>query len=513
MRKLIFFLVVVLLFLAAQTIFFYQGKYQAPPTAPPRLDDIYVTPPPSGVFLEEYQRERGTVVIDRSHSNSFSVEELNVPLMRIMSRGFTVEYLGGNEKAAQSPEGPPRPLAPEEKGPGLEERLRYADALVIILPQDAFTEKEVEIIKEFVGKGGKLLLVADPTRRHQINSIATEFGLIFEDDYLYNLKENDGNFRNIYVHQFQEGEITRNLTRIALYSAGSISSPGGGIAYADANTFSSRITARGGLSPLALSQDGRVLAIFDLTFMAEPYNNVLDNNQLISNLADWLTESQRSFALPDFPYFLKERLRIAYADAKMLDSGLTLKNMLLEQGKSLELGEHQETPANATEDLVFIGLFKDAEKVAEVLERGGISITVTEEEKEAKKEKAGKKVEQPEATPAAAPNGEEQATGEEKPPEAKAEAQEEEKEPPVSIKIKGLGEVFQEEGTAILYLSREKDAHTLLILADSEKTMEVTLEQLESGAFRSWLVNQELAIYHAPKPEKPVRPVRPPANR
>ncbi|MFQ5827304.1 MAG: hypothetical protein ACE5IA_08110, partial [Dehalococcoidia bacterium] len=93
------------------------------------------------------------------------------------------------------------------------------------------------------------------------------------------------------------------------------------------------------------------------------------------------------------------------------------------------------------------------------------------------------------------------------------EEEEEDKEPPVSIKIEGLGEVFQEEGTSILYLSSGKDAYTLLILADSEKTLEATLEQIESGAFRSWLVNQELAIYHAPKTKEPIRPVRRPAAR
>ena len=33
-----------------------------------------------------------------------------------------------------------------------------------------------------------------------------------------------------------------------------------------------------------------MLAIGDLTFLAEPYN-VLDNNQLISNIADFLTDT------------------------------------------------------------------------------------------------------------------------------------------------------------------------------------------------------------------------------
>ena len=32
-----------------------------------------------------------------------------------------------------------------------------------------------------------------------------------------------------------------------------------------------------------------MLAIHDLTFMTEPYNGAFDNNQLIANIADWLS--------------------------------------------------------------------------------------------------------------------------------------------------------------------------------------------------------------------------------
>ena len=54
------------------------------------------------------------------------------------------------------------------------------------------------------------------------------------------------------------------------------------------NTFSNIIETRTGLSPIAQAVDSKVLAIHDLTFMTEPYNGIVDNNRLISNLADWL---------------------------------------------------------------------------------------------------------------------------------------------------------------------------------------------------------------------------------
>lgn len=132
-----------------------------------------------------------------------------------------------------------------------------------------------------------MLLIADPTRSNAMNSLSLEFGLIFEADYLYNMKENDVNYRNIFITGFKENEITKNLTKIALYSAGSITSADSGIAFGDDNTFSSVVGTRKGLSPMALAGQSKVLAIYDFTFMTEPYNGVLDNNRLISNMADW----------------------------------------------------------------------------------------------------------------------------------------------------------------------------------------------------------------------------------
>jgi len=48
------------------------------------------------------------------------------------------------------------------------------------------------------------------------------------------------------------------------------------------------IETRKGLSPIALAQESKVPAVYDLTFITEPYNGILDNNQLISNIANWM---------------------------------------------------------------------------------------------------------------------------------------------------------------------------------------------------------------------------------
>ena len=294
-------LIGIIIVVLGRGFFYYSGFYQAPPSEMPNYEHIAVPAAPSTEFSDVYEEEEGIILIDLAHDNAFDNEELNVLILRLVSRGLTVRFLSaeddlkrellgkveeeeplGEEEEEELEE---EPLGEEEE---LEEELPGADAFIVVSPQSEFSKEEGETIDEFISNGGKLLLIADPTRSSQINSLSLQFGLIFEPDYLYNMKENDTNYRNIFVTEFKETEITKNIEKIALYTTGSISSADSGIAFTDQNTFSSLIETRKRLSPIALAQESKVLAIYDLTFITEPYNGILDNNQLIANIADWL---------------------------------------------------------------------------------------------------------------------------------------------------------------------------------------------------------------------------------
>ena len=54
----------------------------------------------------------------------------------------------------------------------------------------------------------------------------------------------------------------------------------------------------------------RVLAVADLTFMIPPRNSLSDNDRLISNIADFLTTGERTFALADYPHFFGDEIDI-----------------------------------------------------------------------------------------------------------------------------------------------------------------------------------------------------------
>ena len=294
-------LIGILVVMVGRGLFYYSGFYQAPPSELPSYEHIAVPAAPSTEFSDVYEKGEGIILIDLAHNNAFDKEELNVLILRLVSRGLTIKFfnpeddlkrelLGKVEEEEPLVEEEEEPLVEEEEEPLVEEEeeLPRADAFIVVCPQSEFSKEEGETIDEFVNNEGKLLLIADPTKSSQINSISLQFGLIFEADYLYNMKENEINYRNIFVAEFKETEITKNIEKIALYTTGSISSADSGIAFVDENTFSSLIETRKRLSPIALAQESEVLAIYDLTFITEPYNGILDNNQLIANIADWL---------------------------------------------------------------------------------------------------------------------------------------------------------------------------------------------------------------------------------
>ena len=277
-------LILILIVLLGKTFYYYSGFYSPPPGEIPSYEQIFTPPAPSTDFSDSPTPMEGTVLIDLAHDNTFDIEELNVLTLRLISRGLTIESLTEEGELEEELLDEEEELQEEE----LAEKLAAADAFIVVCPQQEFSKDEREAVEEFVNNGGKLLLISDPTRRGKINSLSLGFGLIFEPDYLYNMKEYETNYRNIFVSEFGENEITGKLEKIALYTVGSISSDNCSIAFVDQNTQSSLIETRKELSPLALADESKVLAIHDLTFIIEPYNGILDNNQLIANIADWL---------------------------------------------------------------------------------------------------------------------------------------------------------------------------------------------------------------------------------
>ena len=404
-------------------LLFYRGGYEPPPEPDLPLEELTAPQLDPGTFVDSAvpQVKRGLMLVDLMHANAFSKSEILTLSARVSGRGYEVEF------------------AEPDSGPGgLEEELRRADSFLVILPQIPYSEGEAALVESFVRKGGKLLLVSDPTRRSEVNTLAARFGLEFRPDYLYNQEEYDVNFQNIIVREFQPEELTLGLGAITLYTAGSIRSSGPGLAIAGAGTRSSVLESADPLYPIAEGDSRNVLAIADFTFMVPPQNSLLDNDRLISNVADYLTSSEREYDLADFPHFYgadaSAGVDILLGRPSLWDIGVAMKNGLSGYRVSSEIRAVEDL----SRDTLFLGLYEDAISVSQYLQAAGV------------------RIDDALSTP--------------------------------------FAEALDPQGTSVVVLDRNQDRHVLIVLAHSPETLYSAVAGLLSGEFRGNLVTDFVGV-------------------
>ena len=417
---------VALAFFVGAYFYFYQGSYAPLPSE--QLRTQHITPPVSSFTNSETISpvQRGTLLVDMGHSNGFSRDEISSFLNEISRRGYSLEFLELSSGGKKLSEG----------GNGLAEQLRSVDSFLVIQPSRPFSNEEAVLVHQFVEeKGGKLLLIADPTRNHRMNSLSKEFGITFRPDYLHNSVDYDLNFQNIYISDFKPDKLTDGLGRIALYAAGSLESANGGLAVADGNTQSTFVERVEPLYPMARSEQGGVVALTDLTFLIPPQSTIVNNPRLISNLADFLTTSERSFDLADFPYFFDEATEIILGRPSLLDAGVGMTSVL----SGFQVASEMRNVPDPNSDLVYLGLYDDAPSVAQYLQLAGVEI--------------GDELRTP-FTPAIARD---------------------------------------ESAVAVLYQDEQRGV--LIVLGDTPDDVDRVLRQLGNGSFRQGLVGDFVGVY------------------
>ena len=411
---------------------FYRGTYDAPETVDLKFEEITTPISAHTIFTEQPELRSGLTVIDGAHNNDFDTGEIVSLLSSLANRGITVDFMG-----VRTGFGGFRRVTSSERLEFLETRLRQAGSLVVISPTEPYTEEERGLVRRFVEKGGRLLLISDPTRTQQINSLAEEFGLSFQPGFLYNQVDYDLNHRNIFVKDFFADPVTEGLSQVAFYTAGAIRSGGPALAYTDGNTFSSLVEGVEPFYLLARSSQENVLAVGDLTFMTPPQNTILDNSRLIANIAEFLASSGREFELADFPYFLDGSTDIILGRPSLLGLGAGLRQTLAKFQIDASV-KNREAPG---ENLVFLGLYDDAVEVERYLGLAGIQV--------------GDTIRTP------------------------------------------FSPDLEPEGSALISLQAQNGRHILIVLADSLDTLTDMADRLESGEFRDVIVSDSLGVIAA----------------
>lgn len=496
LKKILFILltivVVIVLFAAPSVIrwfYYYEGSYQPGEVARPDLAQIEAPLAEPQPFADrQVTAGSGTVLVDLAHENRVRMAELSVLQARLAARGHRLE-----------------PVADADDLAG---QLRYAQALIIVSPAADWTADEIQQTVDFVDKGGRLLLVTDPSRygpvydewgdyvgldqdATHINDLAARFGLLFQEDYLYNTVDNAGNFRNIKLSEFATDPLTQGLEQIVFFATHSIVSDGPALVTASGDTRSSASEGAQDLTVALLAAEGGVLALGDLTFMTEPHSAVYDNAQFIANVADFLSSAQRRYELADFPYFFGPQVDLVYAGgpllgSSLLEGGSSLQTLFADEDRVLTLRITEEEE----HDTLFFGLYDQAEEVRSYLAEAEVTLLITPTETLEEKQ-------EPEVSPdmeleaSTSPTLTQPATVTVPiTPTEKLESEAEVQVPPKNrIAIEPLGDMAL-AATSLLLRQTYGQREVMVVLAHTEEGLNNALDRLIKGDLANCLLHE-----------------------
>lgn len=271
--------------------------------------EIVSEPIPSTGAPEPTSRTDGVMLIDDAHENRFAAEDIQ-PLVSAANRaGFEVRFLkSGPEEENESRLGG---LAvgvggggddAEESDP-IGDELEEADAFVVIDPGSEYDPEEIEKVKEFVDRGGRMLIVSEPNRaevvglgrietvRSKVTGIASAFGVNFGTAYVYNSVENDGNYRNVVATPPAESPLLLEADRAVFSTATYVEAPNGtDVLTAVEGTKRSDTRSEGNYTVAAKNEEGNVYAVGDKTVLGGSRHNIADNEVLVEDIVDFLAE-------------------------------------------------------------------------------------------------------------------------------------------------------------------------------------------------------------------------------
>jgi hypothetical protein len=474
---------IVAILFVGRRLWFYRGSYTAPDI--PEIDDGQIAPSLTAYqpFEDEPLTGDGHVIIDLAHSNNLAINDLSPLRDRLEARGATIETFDGD-------------------GDPLATRLRNATALLVIAPTVKVTAEERETIMDFVADGGRLLLAADPTRPvpeeeeeeefptlysiffptsavPAINSLASAFGVVYFDDYVYNLDDNAGNYRNVKFTTFgDEHPLTKDIETLVFFSTHSLRSSGLSLVAGDAHTHSPVRSGETDLTVAALAADERVLALGDVTFLTSPYHTVGDNDRFLSHIADWLAVDTRERKdLEDFPYLFERPVDLIQVSGDLIDPRLIARGSELQAFfEQADLTLDVRAAIEPGHDALYVGVFDDMELVYDYLTTAGVTVTVgangparpsADEETEVEETVES---ESEAGTPTAVP-----AT-----PSPQKEESEEEAGGPGIIGIEALGSIGT-QGSTLFLIDHSDDRVAVIVLAEDSEAVIAAIERLTTN--------------------------------
>lgn len=333
-------------------------------------------------LTDDDELRRGPVMVDFAHFSFLNPGHLQPLADALADRGLGLRYWISQvdpmalESSAQFP----------DQSEDLAAQLKDASAMIVISPFFLWTPNEIAVAERFVADGGRLLLVSDPDVMGDfpslVNILAEPFGVVFNDDYLYDTSKNDGNFTFFFVEGVEaEAEALADAT-ITFYGGRSISGAVMPQMRSIESTLSSLRAGKNGFTTVAIGgvagrgTAGRVLALSDFDVLTEAYRVRYDNQRMVEFVADFLSSDQRNNTMPDFPNYLGKAVALSYGtqtaiSADLLAQGAQLQKRLEESGRTLTLANGD---WGAGKDLIYLADYTTAFSETTFLQNLGIDV-------------------------------------------------------------------------------------------------------------------------------------------
>ncbi len=425
-------------------LWFYRGIPNQPKIATPDYQALSISQPPLEIPAQEgkIKQSSGVVLFDFSHANQYKLPEIQSINEAIAKRGGQVEVISDTTM--------------------LENKLKYVSAYVVISPSVPFTENELRLVQSYVKRGGRLIVFTDATRgviyydyfsgmetntsdTSAVNPLISPYGITINDDYMYNVKEHEGNFRNVFFDKFGKDELTFGLKQVVFYGTHSVKSSSGLILLRGTESNLSSVDdahdpTEGGA---AISENGNVLVFGDFTFLTSPYQNAVDNAGLITNIADFTLGGKQTISLANYPYVFTQSVVQVYPTSEIELTAETiaaisgLQTSLRNAGISIEIVDK----APRTGDTLVLGTFTPSDDLLDFTNPFDIKFDETGE----------------------------------------------------TIALKNFGKVGR-AGNGILLFEQNKQGNILTLLADTPEDLLSLLNTVTSGSLSGCVLQNDFAI-------------------
>jgi hypothetical protein len=254
--------------------------------------------PERGQIDMESDASGKTILVDVGHQNGVTKTQLEPLLSTLVENGHQIRFYRGQRAS-------------------LNESLRSADAFLVVSPRQRYTSGELAGVEAFTDAGGRVLVMGEPPSVQisggflfgfgsvqetapRTTALGSTYGVAYGSGYLYNMAENDNNYKSIYARPASSGDLAAGVDRVVMRDAVPIrTADATRVLVGSDGTHLSTTRESGEYAVLARS--GNVTAVGDTGFVTRENAYDADNDVLIGNLADFLVNGDKEPGAPQPP--------------------------------------------------------------------------------------------------------------------------------------------------------------------------------------------------------------------